>query len=302
MENPYFDVAHFLKRLEQNHIVEELMFLRSERKRLAEIKIDQRSFKYLKKLGVYSCFLHSDEKKWLAFNFTEQVLLRISETFWSYGFEAEMIKSIVEVLMSDNWVIEYINESLLINKLSSENLHDRKDQCISFLEYCLLEKQQSPNLRSFTNLEALIIAAFSSNTSLSIVVNQNGEWCVYSPSSDNSASSFSFKEDMFNHTFMNITFKGLLDELITPKRQHSPILNPNLSGRKNLDSLISKGFDYKEVRDLEMGTTKINTELIELPTTTNIGKLKASYANHDILIKVRNSKVSSVKQLIIKKS
>lgn len=301
MPIPHFEAAHFLKSLNANEIVEELTFLRSEKLRLSKLKVNKRAFKYLKALGVFSSFLQSsDEKKWLGFTSTEHVLIKIAETLWKYGFTAEKIKSVVDILLSDNWVLDYINQTLLNEQLTIKSLMENRVQKMTFLEYCVIEKQKTPNLRTFTNLEALLIAAFNTDIPISIVINQSGEWGVYSTLPNPYLTSFSFKETLFQNTFINITFKEILDEIFKSKHKSSCILNPNLAGTSNVEALISKGFDYKTIRDLEIDSTEIETELFELPINTNIGKLKASNANQDILVKVRNAKVTSVKQLVIK--
>lgn len=297
MDLPSSDMLEILESIPQEEIVEELIFLRSEKVKLSELKIEQRTFKYLKKLGVYNAFIPSEEKKWLMFNFTEQIVLRIGETLWKYGFDAEMIKSVVNVLISDNWVLDFINNKLLQSQFSALSILNSKR--ISFLEYCIIEKQESPNLRTFTNLDAVIIAAFSSDEPFSMIFNQSGEWGIYSNLFSEGSNS-QYKKSLFKNTFVSITFKEILDELIYPKRESSVILNPNLAGKKRMDTLISKGFDYKTLRELEIDSEKVVPEVIEHPISTNIGKLKSSYSNHDILIKVRNSKVSSIKQLVLK--
>jgi hypothetical protein len=78
MDSPYFDVSRFLVSLSQYELVEELLVLRGEKAKLSEVKIDQRSFKYLKKLGVFDSFLTSESKNWLSFTYTEQIILRIT--------------------------------------------------------------------------------------------------------------------------------------------------------------------------------------------------------------------------------
>lgn len=296
MDSPYFDVSRFLVSLSQYEIVEELLVLRGEKAKLSGVKIDQRSFKYLKKLGVFDSFLTSESKNWLSFTYTEQIILRITETLWKYGFEVESIKSVVDTLLSDDWLQDYINTHLLPIKLTAETIHGKEYEIPSFLEYCVLEKMKNPNLRAFTNLDALLISSFASNVSISLILNQHGEWLVLAGTDTSKLS-----KSLFKYSFVNITLKGIFDELIIPNKVKSPILNPNLAGRKNLDSLISKGFDYKDIRQLEIDNDNLEFECIELPANSNIGKAKNEYANQDILIKIRHSKVSSVKQLVIKK-
>ena len=302
MDFPHFDVGRFLEALSPKGIVDELLFIRGENSKLSELKIDHRSFKYLKKLGVFESFLPSGDKKWLSFTYTEQIVLRISETLWKYGFDVDMIKSVVDALLSDNWLQEFIRKILNENSISPETILGSKDQTPPFLEYCILEKKQHPNLRTITNLDALIISTFAFNKSISIIVNQDGRWTVFAETDDADASKLNFQKSLFQNSFVNITIKGILDELVIPNRNKSSILNPNLAGRKNLDALISKGFDYKDIRELELDNENIDVELNDLSPDTNIGKTKKQYANQDILIKIRGSKVASVKQLIIKKN
>jgi hypothetical protein len=111
-----------------------------------------------------------------------------------------------------------------------------------------------------------------------------------------------FQKALFQNSFVNITIKGIFDELVIPNRNKSSILNPNHAGRKNLDALISKGFDFRDIRELEMDNENIYFESNELSPATNIGKAKNQYANQDILNKIRGSKVASIKQLVIKKT
>jgi hypothetical protein len=302
MAFPYFDVGRFLEALAQKEIVEELLVLRGENSKLSEVKIDQRSFKYLKKLGVFESFLPSGNKKWLSLTYTEQIVLRISETLWKYGFDIGMIKSVVEVLLSDNWLQEFIRKKLLAKSVSTESILESKAQTPSFLEYCILEKQKHPNLRTITNLDALVISTFNFSKAISIIVNQDGKWAVFAETEDTDVSKLKFQKALFQNSFVNITIKGIFDELVIPNRNKSSILNPNHAGRKNLDALISKGFDFRDIRELEMDNENIYFESNELSPATNIGKAKNQYANQDILIKIRGSKVASIKQLVIKKT
>jgi len=301
MDFPFFDVSRLLAALTQMEIVDELLFLRGENSKLSEVKIDQRSFKYLKKLGVFDSFIPSGNKKWLSFTYTEQIVLRISETLWKYGFDIEMIKSVVQVLLSDNWLQELIQSQLLTKGVSTESILENKSEPPSFLEYCIVEKKQHPNLRPITNLDALLISTFALSKSISLIVNQDGRWTVFAETGDADTSKLEFQKSLFQNSFVNITIKGILDELVIPNRKKSSILNPNLAGRKNLDALISKGFDFKDIRELEIDNESIEIEVNELSPSTNIGKIKNEYANQDILIKIRMSKVTSVKQLVIKK-
>ncbi len=302
MDFPFFDIGRLLAALSQMEIIDELLFLRGENSKLSEVKIDQRSFKYLKKLGVFDSFLPSGNKKWLSFTYTEQIVLRISETLWKYGFDIEMIKSVVQVLLSDNWVQEFIQSHLLPKSVSTESILENKGEPPSFIEYCIVEKKQHPNLKPITNLDALIISTFAFSKSISLIVNQDGRWTVFAETGDADTSKLKFQKSLFENSFVNITIKGILDELIIPNRKKSSILNPNLAGKKNLDALISKGFDFKDIRELEIDNENIELEVNELSPATTIGKLKNEYANQDILIKIRMSKVVSVKQLIIKKN
>jgi hypothetical protein len=297
---PYFEAAYFIESLTEEEIVDELLFLRGTKAKLSEVKVDQRTFKYLKKLGAFDYFLISEDKKWLSFTYTEQIILRISEMLWRYGFDIEMIKSVVQVLLSDNWLQDFIGNNLFAKGVSAASILENNDKTPSFLEFCIIEKKRNPNLKTFTNLDALIISTFASSKPISIIVNENGRWSVFAYKDDSELVKLNYQNSIFNDSFVNITLKSIVDELVMPNRIKSPILNPNLAGRKNLDELISKGFDYRDIQELEMDSENIELGVNKPPTTSNIAKLKNEYASQNIVIKIRSSKVVSIQQLVIK--
>jgi hypothetical protein len=300
MELPNFDANHFLGSIKQEEIVHELLFLRVKKSKLSEVKVDQRTFKYLKKLGAFDSFLNSDDKKWLSFTYTEQIILRISETLWRYGFDISMIKSVVQGLMCDSWLQEFIGTHLLSNSISAASILDNNAKTPSFLEFCIIEKKKNPNLKTFTNLDALVISTFAFSKPISIIVSEGGKWSVFADTGNSETAKLNFQNSIFHGSFVNINLKSIIDELVMPDRVKSPILNPNLAGRRNLDALISKGFDYRDIQELEMDSENIELELNKLPPTVNIAKLKNGYANQNIVIKIRGSKVASVQQLTIR--
>lgn len=298
MGNKDFGIEQLLRQVPFAGMLEELQFIRRYQSRLSDTNIDARTFKYLKKLGVFDSFLPADGKKWHQLNLTEQVLLKISETFWRYGYETVVIKSIVNGLLSDSWLFAYINDILLADNTKVTKVND--DRASSFIEYSILEKMSKPNLRSFTNLDALIIAAFTLEKPVSIIVNGKGRWGVFSGVQNKTSKEVDILESVFSESFVNITIKGIVDSILIQQANKSPIINPNVATRKQIESLISKGFGYKEVMDIEFGNDDLETKLIDLPVTANLGKAKNDYANQNLLVKVRDSKVSSVKQLVIK--
>ena len=301
MDLPHFDIRPLLTPLPQKEIVGELLYPRDNTLKLSEVKIDKRSFKYLKKMGVYDSFLPSGPKKWHLFTITEQVVLKIAEVLWKYGFDDKVIKSVVEALVSDNWLKQYLHEGLFSTTPPASSVLANDNPSTTFFEYCILERQRNPHLIAFTNLEALIVSTFISRQPISIVVNQYGRWRVFSGLDKADLLSLSFQETMFRSSFLNISLKEVVDELFVPNHKPSPILNPNSATGKNIGSLISKGFNHQDVREIEMDNPNIELEIRELSKSANIAKIKNEFSDQDILMKVRQSKVVSVKQLVIKK-
>jgi hypothetical protein len=297
MDNLCFDIEGILNEIPENELVEDLSFLRGEKLKLSELKVDLRNFKYLKKLGVYDSFLPSDQKKWHFFNLTERMMLKLTDIFWQYGYSPETIKDIVEVLISDSW-LEGIIKKLLLK--GADNSLNYSSNSPSFVEYCVLERKLSPNLRAFTNLDAVLIAAFASKNPVSLIVNGKGQWRVFTGFGFSDSLEYGFQESLFRSTFLNISITSIVDSFLDSEAGDSKLLRPIAALKGRYDTLISKGFDYATLRNVEFDNSDIRCELVSVPVDANIAQLKNQYSNQDIIVKVRKSKVSSIQQLIIK--
>lgn len=293
------NLGDLLENVPETNLVEELQFLRNSNYKLSELKIDARIFKYLKKLNVFEALLPAaEEKKWHQFNLTECIMLKITETLWKYGYDSTVIQLLVNELVSDSWVRDYVNQTLL-NKEIQMSQSENYSPAIPFLEYSILERQKKPNLRSFTNLDALIIIAIISENPVSIVLNDKGNWRIFTGLKPSEPDALINPDSIFKNTFVNLTIKGIIDSFLSEIVRNSPILNPSLSIRKNLDKLLSKGFDFQTARDIDLESETLHTELVKHDPKVNIGKLKTQFSNQDILIKIRDSKTASIQQLVI---
>lgn len=301
MDSYILDVIPLLEHVKPTEIVNELLALRRQNLRLNKTRLNKRSFKYLKKLGIFDSFLPSDFPKWHSLSITEQVAIKIAETFWNYGFEVKVIKRIIEVLLSDTWLKKYIRDYLLDSKATIRGVLDNDQNNLSFIEYCFEEKKIKPPLVPFANLDALIISAITSPKPISIVVNKVGMWRVFTGLEKSDLLELAVQESMFRNSFINITIKGVLDELFFQNKELSLILNPNLAGQAKLDSLIRKGFDYKDIRELELDNPSVEIEVVDHGERTNIAQLIRKFSDNDVLVKTREGKISSIKQLVIKK-
>ncbi len=280
-------IDKLLENLIEQQVVSDLQYLRGEKLKVIDLKIDTRIFKYLKKLGVFTSFLQ-DSNNWQFFNLTERMLLRIAEIFWRYGFSPEIIKGVVDLLISDNWVKPFIENKLINGTKRAISKIVNNEESHSFLEYAVLERKRKPNLKAFTNLEGLLISAIAVDNSISILINCNGDWKLINKQSK--------LED--GDSFVCVSITSIVKSYIG---NDSVFLDPNKATNRNIDSLIRAGVDYKTFLDLEFDGTNTETVLNKLPTTANIGKVKTQFSNQDIVLKVRDSKTVSILQLVINK-
>lgn len=298
-----FEVDKLLEAIPVDDVVADIRYLRNCNKlKLNELHIDVRVFKYLKKLGVFSSFLQSDSGgARYYFNLTERMLLKIAEVFWRYGYKPEVIKSILDGLLLDNLVSPYINGKLLndVNESISRIVNKKEEG--TFLEYAVIERRRKPNLRTFTNLEGLIIAAIAVEPTISFIIDNNSNWGVVNRQWSTPEIINQSGNSYIVESFVNITIKNIVDSYVGNLDRDSPILNPSAISKRAIDVLIKKGFDYKTIRDLEFDGIDTNTTVAQLEPTVSISKVKAQHSNQDILIKVRDSKVASIQQLVIKK-
>jgi hypothetical protein len=302
MENLAFDLLGRLKNVAHDELVEEIKFIRHFRLTLTDIKIDKRAFKYLKKLGVYESFLKDTEKKWQFFNLTEWLILKISDTLWRFGYDPDIIKNVVATLVSDSWLEDFIKSLLQASKTNELVTAKSASEQMSFIEYCVFERKNKPNLRALTNIDALLIAAFATQKPISLMINSDGNWRIFTGLSVENSLEINFHESLFNSSFINISLTNLIDAFIEKNLANSSFFSPDSIVKRNLDTLISKGFDYQTFREIEIDKKDVQFELLTPPVDSNLSKLKNQFANQDILIKIRNSKVSSLKQLLIKKN
>jgi hypothetical protein len=302
MENLAFDLQERLQNVPHKELVEELKFIRHFSLKLADIEIDKRAFKYLKKLGVYEAFIKDAEKKWQFFNLTEWLVLKISDTLWRFGYAPDVIKSIVETLVSDSWLEDFIKSLLQFSDRNELITSKSASEPISFIEYCVLERKNKPNLRAFTNIDALLIAAFATDKPISLMINDFGNWRLFTGLSVENSLEVKFHESLFKASFISISISNLIDAFIEKSSGKSSFFSPDSFVKRNFDSLISKGFDHQTFREIEIDRKDVQFEFLDLPVDSNLSKLKNQFANQEILIKIRNSKVSSLKQLVIKKN
>lgn len=68
-----------------------------------------------------------------------------------------------------------------------------------------------------------------------------------------------------------------------------------------MDLLLRKGFDAASIRQAQYDNEGLIIEPNELEPNINLNKVKNQYSNQDIVLKVRDSKVKSVNQIIIRK-
>jgi hypothetical protein len=297
------EVDKLLEAIPVNDVVAEIRYLRNCNKlKLNELQLDIRTFKYLKKLGVFSSFLQSDSNgSRYYFNLTERMLLKIAEVLWRYGYKPEVIKSILDGLLLDNLVSPYINARLLSDaKESISRIVNNKEEG-TFLEYAVIEHRRKPNLRTFINLEGLLITAIAVDPTISFIIDNNSNWGVVNRQWSTQEIINQDGKSCKVESFVNITIRNIVDSYVHNLDRNSPILNPSAILKRTIDTLIKKGFGLKTMRDVEFDGIDTNTTVIELEPRINISKVKTQYSNQDILIKVREFKVASIQQLVIKK-
>lgn len=282
-----------LDKIPDSKLVAYLQELRSFKLKVKELGVEKSAFNYLKRLGMLDGLFMDEQKGWQHFNMTERVLIKISEILWHYGYNVEVVRSINAMLLSDDLLQGKVQKLMSV---PYDKLLANTDGTVSFIEYSILNNAQKNRIKSFTNLDALIILSIELNAPVSLVIDGLGTATILSEVYD-----FPDVDSFFHTTFLSIPIKAVFDTYIKELRSDSPLLNPNETAKRRVDTLLRKGFDVKTIREVEYANDKVQIEEHDLPTTANIAKVKSQFANQDILIKVRNSKIQSIKQLKITK-
>lgn len=283
-------------------IIAYLSELREFSIKVSELKVEKTAFHYMKKMGFFSAFVSPEAKGWQNFNMTERVLIKICEILWRYGYDTSKIKEIVSSLLNDDWINQKINSLLDMGPYNYVGIEQKPDApSMSFVEYCVLQKSVSNRIRLFTNLDALIILAIELKKPVSIIVDGKGDYIPFVGSELPSKEYSKYLFQIFQSTFLNISILDVFDTFIPEVSTNSPLLNPNLIARKRVDLLLRKGFDAASIRQAQYDNEGLIIEPNELEPNINLNKVKNQYSNQDIVLKVRDSKVKSVNQIIIRK-
>ena len=286
------------EKIPESKLVLYLKELRMYELKVKELGVEKSAFNYMKRLGIFQPFMNSEPNGWQYFNMTERLLIKLSEILWRYGYEVDTIRHINSVLLDDSWLLSKINSLMASAPVSYEHFKQGADSNMTFIEYCLAQKNKLQRIKFFTNLDALIILAIEFRIPISIQINGKGEFHIYS----GIESELLKAQDIFHSSFLNIPILEVFNTYIPELKVSSLLFNPNENGIRRIDTLIRKGFDAKTLREVEFSNESLSIEEEDLPLTANLGKAKNEFANQDLIVKVRQSKVVSIKRLKIQKA
>lgn len=288
-------------------LINTLKVLRMPILKLSETNITKHSFfqwknaKYLDALFPASIdeINNPDKKKtkgWNKFSILDLTILSIVNILWERNLDYK-IKEFVELFLLgddfDKQIKMFVNED---SKIIEEAFLKNNESTL--LNYMFMQKKESPHLPFISNIEGLIIATFKLNKPHSIIIYEDDtiEFLITSSFMD-VLNRINYRE-MLEKTFLNISIKEIVENIIYGKYRQSTI------GKQNnlIDKLINIGYDNITIKEIFENKNQIYFEEEKIDVKKNLESVFLENRNddQDIILKVRSGEKVSLRRIVIK--
>ena len=271
-----------------------LKILREPLIKISDSHIEKSLFFSWKKAGISELLFKREEKKWNVLSLMELTILSIVEILWKRDINDGVIKTIVEQLLDGEDLKNAINER--IEGVNSGDYKAFSDKILKndLIGYLVMQKMLNPHLPSFCNIEAFIIGVLKLKKPFGLLIFEDGKIDFFITSFLTENFGGRFLNDIFSKTFLNVSIKSLLDNLVKVGEDKASSKETNLPAL-----LIKKGYDAATIKELFSDNESVFYSEENLPTDCQIEKTLQTQPNQDLIIKMRGGKKTSIRRIII---
>jgi hypothetical protein len=244
-----------------------------------------------------------DNHGWNKFSLTQLIVLVIVDMLWERKMN-DKIKDYVDAFMDSSELEEQINS--ILEDENQTYLKALEGKNLDLLTYIVTQKKENPNLPSITWIEAISIASVKIDRPYSLLIFEDGRIEFYSTSLLSDYIGLKLDLKMFNETFLNIGFSGLVKKILnynstnnnTYIKKESKLMDKYIANGYNIETLIEL---LHNPSDLEVEQQTIYDRSVNKGSAPpKIEDLVREKANQDLSIKVRDGKKMVINRLTIK--
>ncbi len=288
-----------------------LEVLRSPLFKLSETNLNKPIYNLWKKQGLIEKLIRkTDERVWNKFSIMELVILYVVNILWNMNIDNKIIKEVIDKMLDDEYV-ENLDSVYwywkVAEQIAEEEGKDPKKALallkpkIDLLMYLTTQQEQNPHLPLITRIEALIIGSIRTDRPYSILLFDNGEVEFFQTDVFTDEFNQSLLPNLFKRSFTNISIGGIVSNILSKDSTTTKSFNTLIPDNNIITKLIENGFDIETINELFGKRNDLAYVEEKLDPKVNIGKLRSEKANQDILIKVRDGKINSIRRIVITK-